>query len=115
MSEKPLLEQVCEWFAATGFPLEMQVGKALRDLNFNVQQSAYYDDAGTFRELDVVATQLYDTPQAMVNFVLFIECKTSRTKPWVVFAGDPLRSPDEARDILRWGPGNSRGKLLRRL
>jgi hypothetical protein len=115
MGEKSLTDRVAEWLGETGYPLEMHVAQALRDAGFVVRQSAYYDDGGTFREVDVIATKLYHTPQAQLKFVLVVECKTSRARPWVVFRGDPLASPGDVRDMLHWGPANEKGEKVRRV
>ena len=71
-----------------GYPLEMKVAAALRNEDFYVNQSPYYNDPETniSREIDVIATK--GDHLGFLEVALVIECKTSIDKPWVLFTSE---------------------------
>ena len=53
--ENDLEKRVADWLKTQGYPLEMRVASALREVGFDVSQSEYYNDPDTqtSREIDV--------------------------------------------------------------
>lgn len=94
--EKDLKKRVTDWLEKQGYPLEMRVASALRDVGFAVSQGEYYDDPDTktSREIDVIAvkTDEYD----ILETSIVVECKRSADKPWVLFTSETHES---GRDI----------------
>jgi hypothetical protein len=84
------IDKVREWLESQGFPLEMRVAAAFREVGFQVRQSSHYLDSetGKAREIDVLATDPDDFMLGIVEIHFVIECKATR-KPWVL-----LSSPD---------------------
>src|SRR5687768_5081574 len=83
--------QVIEWLKASGYPLEMHVGRVFRRMEVPVWQSPLYEDpkTGEPREIDVVATGAVHLEHWVVRLQFVVECKSSKEAPWVVFGGDP--------------------------
>jgi len=75
------------WLDTQGYPLEMRVASIFRQAGFRVVQSDYYRDSQTeaFRELDVVASVDHRIGNSLIRIQFIIECKSSRSKPWLLF------------------------------
>jgi hypothetical protein len=94
-SKEPLGRRVTRWLNKQGFPLEFRVARAFQKAGFEVKQSHYVDipNHPRPREIDVLA--IYDT-RAMFGeprYELYVECKWSKDKPWVVFSSDAESVP----------------------
>ncbi len=100
--KEPLDRKVTDWLAEHGFPLEFRVARAFRNQGFEVKQNHYVNvpDSENPREIDVLA--VYDTRAFFrePRYELYIECKWSKTNPWVVFASDEADVPPTSA-ILR--------------
>lgn len=77
MMENDLKGKITAWLETQGYPLEMRVASALREVGFDVSQGEYYDDpeTQTAREIDVVAVKGDDYGLLEVSVV--VECKKS--------------------------------------
>lgn len=83
-------EEVQNWLAKGGFPLEMQVARAFQRAGFSVVQSDFYKDPETEkqREIDLVAVREFGRKEDgdVLRMVVVVECKhLARDKGWVVF------------------------------
>lgn len=87
-SHMDLKKNIKEWLLDQGYPLEMRVAAALREIGFNVIQSRYFTDPenGKAREIDVIASYPEFTGCIDVSFI--IECKVSKNKPWLLFSSE---------------------------
>ena len=85
MDEK-LREQIINEINKSGFPLELHTSALLNKNNWFVKNNArYYDNyLEDFREIDIIATIKYTKIKDAFN-ELVIECKKSKSKPWVFF------------------------------
>jgi hypothetical protein len=101
MSE--LENKVRAWLDEQGYPLEMRVACAFRRAGFRVRQSDYYRDPTTNaqREIDVVAHIDREIEGRLVRVQFMIECKLSRSKPWLMFCSSDLRLAPPARVAQR--------------
>jgi hypothetical protein len=116
MAEEPLDAKVRAWLASSGYPLEMHVAEEFRKPGFQISQGIYYPDSEGPRELDVLAQEIHHTKWALLRILFFIECKASRDKPWIVFAGErDTYSRYDPRDLMHWGPANKKGAIIRHL
>lgn len=95
--------KINEWLDSQGYPLEMKVERILRKSGFKTYPSDYYVDpeSSDSREIDVYAFKEIEVGGAVVRTSLCIECKSSKSKPWIMFACDKsgLRAP--ARVVQR--------------
>jgi len=82
-NNEPPHDRVAKWLGSQGYPLEMRVASALRQIGLWVRQSTHYvdEDTGKSREIDVLGTHAEQLGVAEIHFV--VECKAS-TKPWVL-------------------------------
>ena len=83
----PLVDNVTKWLNENGYPLEMEVARTLKTAGFGVVQSEYYEDPEnqTHRETDIVAYEQHGEFDNRAIFALAIECKSGKSKPWVLF------------------------------
>jgi hypothetical protein len=97
MAPKPLETALSEWLETQGYPLEMEVAKEFRSKQFQVGQGGYYKDpdTGIQREIDVTASKAQAVRDFILQLVCFVECKVSRSKPWVLFTS--IRDPTLSR------------------
>jgi len=109
---KSLDAKIIEWLEKSGYPLEMHVAEAFQRLGFSVSQAEYYPDSDRQREIDVVASYNFTVGNTPIRLSFFVECKTSRDKPWVAFWWRG-RLPFGMNPFVS-GPGNLRGLKLRR-
>lgn len=81
-------DKIITWLGTQGYPLEMTVASALREVGFDVSQGEYYDDpeTKTQREIDVIARKGDD--YGLLEISIVVECKKSTEKPWVLFTSD---------------------------
>lgn len=81
--QKPLIEKIKEGLIKSGFPLEMEVGKILKDNNWKFNTGNFYTDLETqkIRELDIAAAKNINT----IEVVLYIECKKSDDRQIVLY------------------------------
>lgn len=86
MSES-LESRVLGWLKEQGFPLEMEVASMAKAAGFEVSQSDYYldPDGGDPREIDLVLSLHNFKGNFSLSYSLFVECKSSREKPWLLF------------------------------
>lgn len=106
-----LEHKVEDWLQKHGYPLEMTVAKAFREVGFDVDQSDYYFDAeiSTYREMDVSAKLCRDTDTVHYAVNFLIECKFCKEYPWVVFKD----SRDQGGNFkLIMMPGNTLGQKM---
>jgi len=101
MSE--LENKVRAWLDEQGYPLEMRVACAFRRAGFRVRQSDYYRDPTTNaqREIDVVVHIDREIEGRLVRVQFMIECKLSRSKPWLMFCSPDIRLAPPARVAQR--------------
>lgn len=107
-----LHSSVLDWVKGQGYPLEMRVAQTFEQVGFEVSQSQRYLDPSTdeLREIDVVASLNCQYDAITIAITLFIECKYSEDKPWVVFTSsrhlDPLsyfsRVLRDKYDVYEW-------------
>jgi hypothetical protein len=92
-SELPELDRkILSWLAHQGYPLEMRLAHAFRDVAVVTQSDFYLDsDQETMREIDVVVSarpwQSKDE-STWLDVELCVEVKGSPDKPWILFCGD---------------------------
>lgn len=85
MSEpKPLIDKIKEGILKSGFPLEMEIIKKLRKLDWFTTFGHFYTDfeTGKVREMDIVAVKVINS----IKIELYIECKKSADKQVVLYA-----------------------------
>jgi hypothetical protein len=84
----PLESRVLGWLKEQGFPLEMEVASMAKAAGFEVSQSDYYidPDTGEPREIDLVLSLNNLKHGFSLTYNLFVECKSSRDKPWLMFS-----------------------------
>ncbi|MEZ0272330.1 MAG: hypothetical protein ACAH18_09570 [Methylophilaceae bacterium] len=82
-----LESRVLNWLTEQGFPLEMEVASMAKATGFEVSQSDYYLDpeSGDAREIDLVLSVHSYRGNFSLTYNLFVECKSSRDKPWLLF------------------------------
>jgi hypothetical protein len=88
-TEKDSLEaRVLTWLSGHGFPLEMRVAEVFQKHSARLIQSEYFPDpvTGEAREVDLVAHWQERFDQTVVRLTFVVECKSSKDKPWVLFA-----------------------------
>lgn len=102
-----LPNKVLAWLETQGYPLEMRVSRAFQQGGFHVVQSDYYRDRETeeLREVDVVAGVQKRIGKILLRVTCVIECKSSSSKPWILFASDrklsaPARVTQRAGNYL---------------
>jgi hypothetical protein len=101
---KDIRQDLLKWLRRTGYPFQLQAGKALQDAGWHVNYSRWYRDPNTEkqREVDLQAlTGAVSIGQASLFFSLCIECKTS-ISPWV---GVLSRRDGGGRSFLASAPG----------
>lgn len=83
-----LESRVLGWLKEQGFPLEMEVASMAKAAGFEVSQSDYYldPDGGEAREIDLVLSLNNRKGGFSLTYNLFVECKSSRDKPWLMFS-----------------------------
>lgn len=101
-----LNSKVLGWLKEQGFPLEMEVASMAKAAGFEVSQSDYYldPDGGEPREIDLVLSLHNFKDNFSLTYNLFVECKSSRDKPWLMFS-----TPNEMRTSIT---SENRIKLL---
>jgi len=82
-----LPDKIREWLKEHGYPLEMEIARAMKLANFGVVQSEYVEDAdtGVLRETDVIAYEQAQSETCRVISAVTVECKSGKKKPWVLF------------------------------
>jgi hypothetical protein len=83
-----LESRILGWLREQGFPLEMEVASMAKAAGFEVSQSDYYldPDGGEPREIDLVLSLNNLKGGFSLTYNLFVECKSSRDKPWLMFS-----------------------------
>jgi len=101
MSE--LETKIRSWLDEQGYPLEMRVARAFRQAGFSVLQSDYYEDpkTKTQREIDVIASISKKIDKFRIRIEFVIECKLSKSKPWIMFCSSNQRMAAPARIVQR--------------
>lgn len=94
---EPLESRVLNWLKDQGYPLEMEVASMAKSAGFEVSQSDYYldPDGGEPREIDLVLSVQNLKGNFNLSYNLFVECKSSRDKPWLLFS-----TPNELGEAL---------------
>lgn len=86
----PLNEKVLNWLNKQGYPLEMEVASMATQAGFDVLQSEHFTDPETeeSREIDLEISRsaFSKSSGSFLCYKLFVECKTSKAKPWLVFS-----------------------------
>jgi hypothetical protein len=87
--ESTLIQRVSGWLSKEGYPLEFATAAEWRRAGFHVRQGEYISDSdgGEPREVDVNAALTVHVRDSILRTHHLIECKWSRDKPWVLFAG----------------------------
>jgi hypothetical protein len=113
--EDELLGKLSGWLEQQGYPLEMDVAAAFRAVGFQVLQASYYEDPDEQkpREIDLVATRWAEPEGAFLSLTYVVECKSSRSKPWILFTEGYSRPAESLSFHHRMGTDLAR-KLLRR-
>lgn len=95
--------KIRDWLDQQGYPLEMRVASAFRRSGFRVFQSDYYSDpaTGVPREIDVVAYMDRRLSGLLVRVKFLIECKSSKSKPWLMFCAADQGLAEPARVAQR--------------
>ncbi|MFL6519929.1 MAG: hypothetical protein ACJ8NS_06890 [Chthoniobacterales bacterium] len=98
-----LEDKIRSWLDEQGYPLEMRVARAFRQVGFRVFQSDYYRDPQTNneREIDVVAYADIRIDDLLLRVQFIVECKSARSKPWLVFCSPDVRLAPPARVAQR--------------
>lgn len=92
MCNKGLKEKILGEIHKTGFPLELRISQVLRNNEYLVANNLYYidRDEGKGREIDLRALKNFRFEkhdiEYFVRHYLFIECKKSIDKPWVILS-----------------------------
>ena len=118
--------KVLSWLKKQGYSLEMRVAQTFEQAGFEVSQSQRYLDPGSdeLREIDVVASLHRQIDGIDASITLFIECKYSQDKPWVIFTSsrrlDPLfyfsRILHDKYNVYEWKIQKGlQGRLLARI
>ena len=112
-SDNHMTEKVREWLKSQGYPMEMSVARAFRQVDAYVQQSSYYIDPETdkAREIDIRAKwyRAHETPWGRIDLQLFllIACKSQQKNPWILFSSEP----NTEKSFLRF-PASPHGRML---
>lgn len=91
-----LINRVGKWLQEQGYPLEMRTARQFQSKGLWATLGHYYRDieTGHQRETDVFVNAHREIEGAgTASVCLTIECKSSRTKPWVIFTGEPEPHP----------------------
>jgi hypothetical protein len=90
-SGKSLERRLGEWLNSQGYPLEMRVARRFEEAGFSCGVSQFFRDPETaeVRETDVMAFQAESYTDIDVRLTFVVECKSSRTRPWVFFVSGP--------------------------
>jgi hypothetical protein len=90
-----LESKVASWLRDQGYPLEMEAAWIGKDCGFDVSQADYYIDPENdqAREIDLVLTARKFVNRFSVSYNLFVECKSSRDKPWLLFSTENYLLP----------------------
>lgn len=95
--------RVASWLKDQGYPLEMAVARIARAVGFDVSQSDYYIDPESEvpREIDLMLNlQGYDQ-RFSPKYSIFVECKSSRDKPWIIFVNSHEKAPTKLSKLLQ--------------
>jgi hypothetical protein len=92
-----LHDQVDDWLAKQGFPLEFRTARAFSAQGLRSFQGRYIRDPRTqqLREIDVIASLHLEAEDVRCRVSVVVECKWSRERPWVLFTADDPSSLDE--------------------
>ena len=103
MPDEPIEAKIERWLSTQGYPLEMKLAHTFVHAGFHVIQSMYYRDprTETQRELDVYAHVQRDIDGGFARLAALVECKSDKSKPWVVFVSDFVQLADRARVVQR--------------
>lgn len=103
-----LTAKLKKWMLTQGYPLEMRIARAARDMGLMVQQGHHYYDQeqGAHREIDVLATATgtLRTPGHSLQVRAVFETKSSagNAKPWVILTDRGHRMHRVARISQRY-------------
>ena len=108
-----LESKVRSWLDEHGYPLEMEIARAMQLAEFGVVQAEYVEDAdtGTARETDIIAYEESRGENCRVLSAVTVECKSQKSKPWVLFTNPGSYPPylsvsrratsERGRNVLR--------------
>lgn len=103
----PLNKKVEVWLQKQGYPLEMESAFIAKSCGFEVSQSDYYfdPDENQPREIDLVLSAQKFVGKFNLDYKLFVECKSTREKPWLLFAteNDLIEREGEEKSIKSLG------------
>jgi hypothetical protein len=105
--------KVASWLREQGYPLEMEAAWFGKDIGFEVSQSDYYIDPETDqpREIDLILSAQQFRKRFNISYNLFIECKSSRAKPWLLFSTENHLVPPY-KDQYSLGPLTVYGAMI---
>jgi hypothetical protein len=86
--ENELANKVSQWVNDEGYPLEYFAANVFRRKGFRTTQGDYArDNDDTPREIDICAdmTCRTDASSGLIRAYNIVECKWTKSKPWVVF------------------------------
>lgn len=109
MSDQSLESRVRSWLSVSGYPLEMRVARACREASLATIQSEYVpnEDTQKNREIDVLAYRQIGVAGKQAIVALVIECKSDKSKPWIIFSNDTAYTPQV---VMQKTPANSNAK-----
>jgi hypothetical protein len=93
----------------TGFPLELRVGQLLQERGYYVANNVYFldRDEGKGREVDLRALFNFffktGSQASAVRHCLLIECKKSKSRPWVFFVSPRVGYDGDVSNFLSHG------------
>jgi len=103
----PLEKKIEQWLQKQGYPLEMESAFIAKSCGFEVSQSdCYFDpDENQPREIDLVLGVQKYVGKFNLDYKLFVECKSTREKPWLLFAteNDLVEREGEEKSIKSIG------------
>ena len=91
-----LQSKVEEWLSKQGFPLEFRVARTLNGVGLPSFQGRYVRDpqSDELRETDVISSLHHESRDILCRTSVVVECKWSRDRPWVLFTGNDIPTPE---------------------
>ena len=85
-----LAAEVRKWLSDEGYPTEFRTANVFREAGFHVRQGLHARDqhGEAPREIDALADLTLHTGEHYLRVCHIVECKFSKSKPWVIFS-DP--------------------------
>lgn len=98
--DKVTVDQIEKFVTASGFILEMEIGKILEDVGYRVFPNQYFldYDENKKREVDIVASKTVNE----INIVFVIECKQNTKNDWIFVCSN--KKPSRYYDFVKFFP-----------